>query len=105
VSTRPNRVDLLEAASFDGPAAFLGAAGIAPGVGVTDVDLGETQIRARMLEAAERRVVLATGAAVGAVQMAQLCALDDVDVLVTGSSADPDVLQGLRDSGVEVIVA
>jgi DeoR family transcriptional regulator of aga operon len=92
-------------ARVNGHVAFLGAAGIAPGAGVTDDELTETGIRSRMLAAAERRVVLATGAAVGAVQMGQLCTIDDVDVLVTGPSADADVLETLRDGGLEVIVA
>jgi DeoR family transcriptional regulator of aga operon len=85
--------------------AFLGADAIAPAAGVTDADLAQTAIKGRMLAAAQRRVVLAGAAGVGAARMAQVCALDDVDVLVCGPDADGDAVQALRDGGLEVVVA
>src|SRR5262245_10622469 len=67
--------------------ALVGCEGVDARAGVTVTDLGEAAAARRMLEAAERRVVLVSAARVGTVQMAPVCALDDVDVVVTGGAA------------------
>jgi DeoR family transcriptional regulator of aga operon len=85
--------------------ALVGGEGVDARAGVTAPDLGEAAVARRMLEAAERRVVLAAGARVGTVQMAPVCAIDDVDVLITGETAEPGALEALRARGVEVTLA
>ncbi len=85
--------------------ALVGGEGVDAGAGVTAPDLGEAAVARRMLEAAERRVVLAAAARVGTVQMAPVCAIDEVDVLVTGEAAEPGALDALRARGVEVTLA
>jgi DeoR family transcriptional regulator of aga operon len=85
--------------------ALVGGEGVDARAGVTAPDLGEAAVARRMLEAAERRVVLATGARVGTVQMAPVCAIDEVDVLITGGTAEPGALDALRARGVEVTLA
>jgi DeoR family transcriptional regulator of aga operon len=85
--------------------ALVGGEGVDARAGVTAPDLGEAAVARRMLEAAERRVVLAAGARVGTVQMAPVCAIDDVDVLITGETAEPVALDALRARGVEVTLA
>ncbi len=42
---------------------------------------------------------------IGRVSLVHLYDTDEVDVLVTDPSADPAMLEGLRDRGVEVLVA
>jgi hypothetical protein len=37
--------------------------------------------------------------------MAPVCAIDDVDVLVTGETAEPGELDALRERRVEVVLA
>jgi DeoR family transcriptional regulator of aga operon len=86
-----------------GHAMLLTCAGVAPGAGVTDHDLQGAAMKRRMLAAAARRVVVAGAVAVGAIERAQVCAIDDVDVVVTSAAADADALHALRDSGVEVV--
>jgi len=85
--------------------ALIAGDGVEAGAGVTAPDLGEAAVARQMLEAAERRVVLAAGASVGTVQMAPVCAIDEVDVLVTGAGAEPAALDALRARGMEVIGA
>jgi DeoR family transcriptional regulator of aga operon len=85
--------------------ALVGGEGVDARAGVTAPDLGEAAVARRMLEAAERRVVLAVGARVGTVQMAPVCAIDEVDVLITGGTAEPVALDALRARGVEVTLA
>jgi DeoR family transcriptional regulator, aga operon transcriptional repressor len=85
--------------------AVIGCNGVDPDAGVTNINLPEAAVKRRMLAAAQRRVVVADGSKIGEVALAQLCPIDDVDLLITGSSADPDVVAALRDRGLQVEVA
>ena len=84
---------------------ILGCNGVDPEVGVTNVNLPEAEVKRRMLRAARRRVVVADGSKIGEVALAHLCDVDDVDLLVTGASADAEVLAALRERGLEVQLA
>ena len=57
-----------------------------------------------MLAAAARRVVLADGSKIGKVALARLCAVEDVDLIITGRSADSAAVDALRERGCEVRV-
>jgi DeoR family transcriptional regulator of aga operon len=72
---------------------------------VTNVNLPETGIKRTMLTAGRRRVVVADGSKVGRVSLAKVCSIDEVDALITGSSADPGVVTALRERGLDVRVA
>jgi DeoR family transcriptional regulator of aga operon len=88
-----------------GDVAFVACAGIDAVAGATDLSLPVAAVKRRMLLAAARRVVLAPAAGVGAVRTGAVCAVDDVDVLVTGAGAAAGALDALREAGVEVVVA
>jgi DeoR family transcriptional regulator of aga operon len=83
---------------------LLGCNGIHPTAGVTNINLPEAQIKRQMLKIARRRIVLADGDKVGRTELAHLCPVDEIDMLITGESADPDVLDALREQGCEVRV-
>ena len=82
---------------------FLGCNGVDVEAGVTNVNLPEADIKRRMVRAARRRIVLATGEKIGAVSLAPLCDIDQVTTLITDTSADPDLVTGLREAGLEVL--
>ncbi len=84
---------------------FLGCNGIDPVRGVTNVNLPEADIKRRMLRAGRRRIVVADGSKLGAVELAPLCDVSDVDILVTGESADAEAVAALRERGLAVLVA
>jgi DeoR family transcriptional regulator of aga operon len=84
---------------------LLGCNGVDPVAGVTNVNLPEADVKRRLIAASRRRIVLADGSKLGTVHMARVCDLDEVDVVVTGASADPDVVDAIRERGVEVVVA
>jgi DeoR family transcriptional regulator of aga operon len=84
---------------------FLGCSGVDPVGGITNVNLPEAGVKKRMLASARRRVVLADGSKIGRVELAHLCPISEVDLLITGTSADPDIVEALRDAGCEVVVA
>lgn len=81
---------------------FLGCNGVDPDRGVTNINLPEAEVKRRMLRAARERVVVADGSKIGEVTLAHLCDVDDVDLLLTGASADPSAVDALRDRGLEV---
>jgi len=84
---------------------LLGCNGVDPKGGVTNINLPEAAVKRRMLEVARRRVVLADGSKIGRVELAPLCPVEDVDVVITGESASPHVVAMLRERGCEVRVA
>jgi DeoR family transcriptional regulator of aga operon len=83
---------------------LLGCNGVDPVGGVTNMNLPEAEVKRRMLGAAARRVVLADGGKIGRIGLAHLCPIDEVDVVITGESADPTVVEALREQGCDVRV-
>lgn len=84
---------------------FLGCNGVDPDAGITNVNLPEAEIKRVMLAAGRRRVVVADGSKVGRVSLAHLCPVDQVDLLITGASADRETVAALRERGLEVRLA
>jgi DeoR family transcriptional regulator of aga operon len=84
---------------------ILGCNGIHPKAGITNVNLPETEIKRRMLQAAKRRIVVADGSKMGEVELGYLCGVDEIDLLITDDSADPSLLAELRERGLEIIIA
>jgi DeoR family transcriptional regulator of aga operon len=81
---------------------FLGCNGIDPERGVTNVNLPEAEVKKRMLKAAQRVVALADGSKIGRTELAHLCPIEAVDLVITGESADRAVVEQLRERGCEV---
>ena len=48
--------------------------------------------------------MLADGGKIGRVDLAHLCPIDQIDMVITGESADPAVVEALRKRGCEVRV-
>ncbi len=84
---------------------LLGCNGVDAAAGITNVNLPEADVKRRLLAAGRRRIVLADGSKLGAVHLARLCGTEDVDVVITGPSADPSVVDDLRQHEIEVILA
>jgi DeoR family transcriptional regulator of aga operon len=85
--------------------AFIGCNGVDLTSGVTNVNLPEAEIKRRMLEAVRRRVVLADHTKLGQVELARICAIEDVDVLVTDADAEPDFVHAVKARGPNVVLA
>jgi DeoR/GlpR family transcriptional regulator of sugar metabolism len=58
-----------------------------------------------MAAAAQRRIVLADNTKLGREMMCQTVPIDRMDVLVTDSNADPEVVDAIREAGVDVQIA
>ncbi|GGI03520.1 DeoR/GlpR family DNA-binding transcription regulator [Egicoccus halophilus] len=85
--------------------AFLGCNGVDVRGGVTNVNLPETQVKKLILQAAQRRVICADHTKLGAVALAHVCSLDEVDLLLTDRAADPELLDELRETGLTIQLA
>ncbi|MBV9614073.1 MAG: DeoR/GlpR transcriptional regulator [Ktedonobacteraceae bacterium] len=83
---------------------FLGCNGIDPVFGVTNINLPETEVKRHMLRSAKRRILVADGSKIGKVELANTCNIDEIDLLITDSSADPAILGALRESGLEIMI-
>ncbi len=83
---------------------LLGCNGVHPTAGITNINLPEAQVKRQMLRVARRRVVLADGSKIGTIELSHLCGVEDVDLVITGESADPQALAALRERAREVRV-
>jgi DeoR family transcriptional regulator of aga operon len=83
---------------------FLGCNGVDAAAGVTNLNLPEADMKRRMLRAARRRVILADGSKVGAVELVPLCDVSEADLLLTSEPVDPRRLEALRARGLDVRV-
>jgi DeoR family transcriptional regulator of aga operon len=84
--------------------AFIGCNGIDARGGVTNRNVAEAEIKRAMVGATRRSVVVADSGKLGEVEVARVCDLDDVDLLVTDSGADLEVVANLRSAGLSVDV-
>jgi DeoR family transcriptional regulator of aga operon len=85
--------------------AFLGCNGVHPEAGITNVNLPEAHLKQQILRSARRKVILADGSKIGRIEFAQLCSVEDVDMVITGESANAAVVDALRERGLEIVVA
>jgi DeoR family transcriptional regulator of aga operon len=85
--------------------AFVGCNGVDSQAGVTNVNLPEAEIKRAMLLAARRRVIVADGSKVGEVELAKVCAIEEVSLLITDPTADPEVLAEVAAAGCRVELA
>lgn len=85
--------------------AFIGCNGVHPQSGVTNVNLPEATMKRKMIEAAQRTVVVADGSKLGNISVAKVADLAEIDQLITGPSAPPEMVEELVSMGVSVEIA
>jgi DeoR family transcriptional regulator, aga operon transcriptional repressor len=69
---------------------------------VTNINLPEAEVKRAMLLAARRPIVVADATKLGEVEVAKVCDLAEVSMLVTDSGADPAVVAEIEAAGCEV---
>jgi DeoR/GlpR family transcriptional regulator of sugar metabolism len=85
--------------------AILGVSAIDLSYGVSTAHHAEAQIKKMITRAAKTRIALADHSKFGTQSFAYVGPVTDIDVLVTDSGTDPKHIKGLREAGVEVVVA
>jgi DeoR family transcriptional regulator, aga operon transcriptional repressor len=76
--------------------ALIGCNGVDAVAGVTNINLPEAEVKAAMIAAAARAVVIADGSKIGRVQLGHVADATAVDVLITDQSAPAAALAELR---------
>jgi DeoR family transcriptional regulator, fructose operon transcriptional repressor len=85
--------------------AFMGTSGLSLQRGLTTPDPGEASVKAAMMAAARRSILLADHTKVGNDSLARFGALSDVDVLVTDAGLDDGAAAAIGLAGPRVVRA
>lgn len=85
--------------------AFVSCNGVSVDAGVTNLSFSESDMKRRMLQSANRRIVVADSTKLGVVRSSRVSSLRDIDLLITGKEASPNLLDHLRKAGLEVLTA
>jgi DeoR family transcriptional regulator of aga operon len=83
--------------------AFVGVDGVDPDAGCTNYDPVGARVNGVLQQRARMTVVLADATKISKVALAQVCAMSEVDVLITDKRAPEGVLDQIRRQGCEVI--
>ncbi|MDQ1530151.1 MAG: DeoR family transcriptional regulator, aga operon transcriptional repressor [Microbacteriaceae bacterium] len=84
---------------------FVGVDGVDPVAGCTNYDPIGARVNGTMCRRSRMTVVLADATKIGRVALAGVCAMSEVDVLVTDSRAPEDVLAAIEEQGCRVVRA
>ena len=84
---------------------MLGAAGISRRAGVTDLEPAQADLSRRMVERAERTIILADGSKAGVAAPCVVCPLDRITQLVTDAAGAAAMNQECSLSRVQLVVA
>ncbi|TFD47497.1 DeoR/GlpR transcriptional regulator [Cryobacterium sp. Hh11] len=85
--------------------AFIGCNGVDLDGGVTNINLPEAGVKALMLAAAERVIVVADRSKLGQVHLGRVGPLSAFHTLITDAAADAGALKALREGGLSVLLA
>lgn len=83
---------------------FLGAKGISE-QGLSNENYFETPVKAKMIEAAEKVVLLADSCKFGRNGLSTFGRLSDIDLVITDKHANPSFIDFLKSQKIEVIIA
>ena len=85
--------------------AFVGANGISIERGLTTPDRSEASVKAALIQAARRAVILADHTKFGSDHFAKFGDLDAVDTVITDTGLDPDLTREIEAHGVRLVRA
>lgn len=83
---------------------FMSVTGVHPSVGLTDQSFSEARIQNQMRQLASQTVVLADSSKFGCTSLVKLCALQEVDAIITDNGVDLELQEAVRNTGVNLIV-
>lgn len=84
---------------------FFGAKGLTLEEGLTDVSSAEVLVKRDLVAHARKVIAIVDSSKWGRVGFASFASIDEVDCIITDEDAPPDMVQALKDAGVEVIIA
>lgn len=84
--------------------AFLGVGGLSIREGLTDYNLEDADVKKPLLRSARYKVIVADGSKFGRLTFASVGSIDEIDAIITDESAPFEMVDKVRQLGVEVIV-
>ena len=81
---------------------FFSSDGVDPKNGITNIMPFESEINQAILECAKEVYAVADHTKIGKVSFVQMGRADQIDVLITDSAADPEILKEFREIGIDV---
>lgn len=85
--------------------AFIGIAGISLADGLTEYNMEDARIKRILFSSAREKIVVADGSKFGVTTFALVAPLKSADRIVTDPSVPLEILEKIRNLGIEVIVA
>ena len=85
--------------------AFIGIAGISLENGLTEYNIEDSRIKRMLIRNAHEKIVVADGCKFGVTTFASVAPLSAIDRVVTDRSAPAEILEQIREQGVDVILA
>lgn len=85
--------------------AFIGIAGISPVDGLTEYNLDDAQTKQTIIKSALKKIIVADGSKLGLTTFATVAPLDSIDTIITDPTAPEDIVEQIREKGVDVIIA
>ncbi len=94
---------ILENCSFS--KLFIGVDGIDFNYGFTTTDMREAELNQQMMRAAQKVIVLADSTKFGRRGFAKIGNIEDIDMIITDSGINPNVVKQIKEHGIEVVIA
>jgi len=91
--------------SYNIQKAFMSAKGISLDEGIMDTNEFEAGIKRKMIENAKTVILLADHSKFSRTAHITVCPADRIDIIVTDSKTDPDVIKSFQAKGIKVIIA
>lgn len=83
---------------------FIGVDGIDPDFGISISNLTEATINQKMIETAQTIAILADSSKFGKRGLGKICALDQVNYIVTDNKVSPSMVRKMEEHGIRVII-
>lgn len=82
---------------------FMSISGISLSKGLTDYGAGELQVKKKMMDIAQHKIVLADSSKFDIVSLLNVCPFDQINRIITDSNINENVLNKYRDTGVKIV--
>ena len=84
--------------------AFIGVGGLDLKDGLTEYNMEDALVKRPLLNSAREKIVVAEGAKLGRTTFVTVGPVSAIDVVVTDECAPSDVIAGLRETGIKVVI-
>jgi DeoR family transcriptional regulator of aga operon len=99
--TGPTAMEMLSGVFLD--KVFIGACGVDVSRGATTIEPDEAAVFRAMVRQAKQVIVVADSSKIAMISPALICAVADIDMLITDSGITPEAMAGFKANGVQVM--